>query len=52
MDPNLLHGTLVRLTTEEPEVLAEAFSRWDRDSEYQRLLITGAANQYSLKKTQ
>ena len=50
MDPNLLHGSLVRLMTEEPEVLAEAHSRWDRDSEYQRLLITGAANQYSLKK--
>jgi RimJ/RimL family protein N-acetyltransferase len=50
MNPNLLHGTLVRLAAEEPQVLAEAISRWDRDSEYMRLLDAEAANQFSLKK--
>ncbi len=50
MDKNLLQGTLVHLTVVEPQSLAEAISRWDRDSEFRRLLDSEPANQYSLKK--
>jgi RimJ/RimL family protein N-acetyltransferase len=50
MDTNLLHGTLVRLAAEEPQTLAEAVNRWDRDSEYRRLLDAEPSNQYSVKK--
>ncbi len=50
MDSNMLHGTLVRLTVEEPQAMAEAISRWDRDSEFRRLLDSEAAKQFSVKK--
>jgi RimJ/RimL family protein N-acetyltransferase len=50
MDKNILNGTLVRLTVEEPQVMAEAISNWDRDSEFRRLLDSEAANQFSVKK--
>ena len=50
MENNILHGTLVHLTAEEPQKLAEAINRWDRDSEYRRLLDTEPSNQYSVKK--
>jgi RimJ/RimL family protein N-acetyltransferase len=50
MGPNLLMGALVRLTAEEPQVLAEAISRWGSDSEYLRLLDSGPSNQFSAKK--
>jgi RimJ/RimL family protein N-acetyltransferase len=50
MDPNILMGTLVRLTAEEPQVLAEAISRWDSDSEYRRLLDSEPSNLFSVKK--
>jgi RimJ/RimL family protein N-acetyltransferase len=33
----LFHGDLVRLTAEEPEMIARAEARWVRDSEYVRL---------------
>jgi len=50
MEPNLLHGTLVRLTAEEPKVLAETFAGWGGDSEYLRLLDSSAASLTSVKK--
>jgi RimJ/RimL family protein N-acetyltransferase len=50
MDSNKLQGTLVRLTVEEPQTMAKAISRWDRDSEFRRLLDSEAANQFSVKK--
>jgi RimJ/RimL family protein N-acetyltransferase len=50
MDSNLLNGKLVRLTSEDPEILAKAFSRWGRDSEYIRLLDSEAAILWSVKK--
>ena len=34
---DLFHGTLVRLTSEPPEVLAKADVAWDRDTELHRL---------------
>jgi RimJ/RimL family protein N-acetyltransferase len=38
MNNNLLTGQLVRLTAMNAETAAEAFARWDRDSEYLRHL--------------
>ena len=38
MNNNLLTGQLVRLTAMNAETAAEAFARWDRDSEYLRQL--------------
>ena len=40
MDKDIFQGELVRLTEEEPEVSAKAVSRWNRDTEYTRLLDT------------
>ena len=51
MNSNLLQGTLVRLTAVEPQELAEAFTRWDHDSEYRRLLDSEPSNQISVKKS-
>jgi RimJ/RimL family protein N-acetyltransferase len=50
MSKSMLTGTLVRLAALEPKALAEAINRWDRDSEFRRLLDADPANQYSLKK--
>ncbi len=50
MESNLLHGTLVRLTAVEPQVLAESFAGWGGDSEYLRLLDANAASLTSVKK--
>ncbi len=53
LDPqNLFQGRLVRLTAEQPEISAKAFSRWDRDTEYHRLLDMGPSMMYSAKKIQ
>jgi RimJ/RimL family protein N-acetyltransferase len=49
MEPDLLHGKLVRLSAQEPEALAEAVSRWDADSEYRRLLDSAPSNRFSVK---
>jgi len=50
MEGDLLYGKLVRLTAEDPSVLAEACSRWNKDSEFLRLLDANIANQVSAKK--
>ena len=50
MDHNLLQGNLVRLTAEEPGVLAEAMVHWSSDSEYLRLLDAEPANRFSVKQ--
>jgi len=50
MDTNLLHGSLVRLTVEEPKVNAEAYALWNRDSEFMRLLDAEPAYPPSVKK--
>jgi len=49
MIANLFHGKLVKLTAEEPEKLAEAYSRWQWDSELQRLGTTEPASMHSKK---
>ena len=47
---DMLYGKLVRLVVEEPQALAEACGKWNRDSEYLRLLDAQAANPASVKK--
>ena len=47
---DLFRGELVRLTAEEPQTLAAAFSRWNRDSEYTRLLDFDPIHMWSEKK--
>ncbi len=50
MYSDILRGELVRLTAEDPEVLAEAFTRWGGDSEYLRMLDSEPANRFSARK--
>jgi RimJ/RimL family protein N-acetyltransferase len=49
LEENILIGEHVKLTVEEVGVMAENFSRWQRDSEYHRLLSTEAFNPHSMK---
>jgi RimJ/RimL family protein N-acetyltransferase len=50
MNNNLFQGELIRLTSADPEALGKNFSRWNRDSEYRRLLDTEHAQLWSEKK--
>ena len=50
MNTNLFQGKLIRLTAEEPEVAAKSFARWNRDTEYYRLLDMDPARLFSVKK--
>lgn len=50
MKNDLLAGELVHLTVENPEVLAEGFSRWFQDTEYLRFLDTDPPKLLSEKK--
>jgi RimJ/RimL family protein N-acetyltransferase len=50
MGANLFTGELVRLTREDPQILAEAFCKWSRDSEYWRLLASDISMLWSVKK--
>jgi RimJ/RimL family protein N-acetyltransferase len=47
---DMLHGELVHLTAEDPEVMAAYFSRWNQDSEFVRLLDTDPPKLFSEKK--
>lgn len=47
---NIYHGQLVRLTTEDSQIFAEAFSRWGRDTEYMRLLDDAPARLWSINQ--
>ena len=49
-NPDLLKGKLVRLTAEEPKTMAEAFTRWSRDTEFSRLLDSNTGAPESVKK--
>lgn len=48
---DLYKGDLVRLTAEEPDVIADLLVKWRRDSEYARLLDNDPARMFSIKKT-
>lgn len=49
IDDDLFRGELVRLSIVETQKIAEAFSRWSRDSEYWRLLDTDPSLPRSVK---
>ncbi len=49
---DLFHGSLVRLTAEEPALLASSFSRWSRNTTYHRLLDTDPQTLYSSKSVE
>jgi RimJ/RimL family protein N-acetyltransferase len=51
MSANLFEGQLVRLASEDPQCLAEAFTKWNLNSEYYRLLDSDPAHLWSAKKT-
>ena len=48
---DLLKGKLVRLAGIDPEEVSQSFSKWDRDSEYKRLLDTDPPRLHSVKAT-
>ena len=50
MSSNLFEGHLVRLSSENPQVMAEAFARWNQNSEYFRLLDSDPAHLWSANK--
>ena len=50
MNMNSFIGNLVRLSGEDAQVLAEAFTRWGGDTEYTRLLDTDPSRAWSVAK--
>jgi RimJ/RimL family protein N-acetyltransferase len=50
MNENIFRGAQVRLVAEEPEALSQAISRWDRNTEYHRLLDDTPSIIWSTKK--
>jgi RimJ/RimL family protein N-acetyltransferase len=50
MKADLLQGRLVRLTCEDPQVMADQFSKWMQTSEYWRLMSSDPNRLYSRKK--
>lgn len=50
MSNNLFQGELVRFSADEPDVLAEAMSRWSRDAEYLILMDDEPAMMWSRQK--
>ncbi|HWQ84068.1 MAG TPA: GNAT family protein [Anaerolineales bacterium] len=51
MEQDLFTGKLVRLTAVDSQRLAEADSRWGRDSEYWRLQASDPAHLFSVKRS-
>lgn len=47
LDTALFQGKLVRLTAEDPQVVVDHFSKWNRDTEYWRLLADEPAMAYT-----
>ena len=52
MNPDLFRGDLVRLTSEEPRAMAEAYSRWNQDSEFWRLMASNPPQLVSVKSAE
>jgi RimJ/RimL family protein N-acetyltransferase len=50
MSTNLFEGQLVRRSSETPQVMGEAFARWNQNSEYFRLLDSDPAHLWSANK--
>ncbi len=51
MNMNILRGQLVRLSAEDPAIMAKAMEKWGRDSEYLLLEDSDPAILWSAKKT-
>lgn len=51
-EDDIFRGELVRLTAEDPKVMAEHYSRWSVDSEFLRLMDSDPARPFSIKATQ
>jgi len=49
MRNDLFRGKLMRLTAENAQTMAEAMSKWSRDTEFWRLLASEAARTFSVK---
>lgn len=47
---DILSGTLVRLSAYDPEEMSKAYSRWNRNSEYSRLLSSSSRPMQSPQK--
>jgi RimJ/RimL family protein N-acetyltransferase len=52
MNSGIFNGKLVRLSSEDPKVMAEAFARWNQNTEYFRMLDSDPARLWSAKKMQ
>ena len=50
MENDLLYGKLVRLTAENPDVVADKLFHWNQDTEWFRFLDTDPPRQFSEKK--
>lgn len=50
IDKEYLRGKLVCLTAENPDIVMEQFSKWNRDTEYWRLLAAEPAMPYTKKQ--
>jgi RimJ/RimL family protein N-acetyltransferase len=50
MSAGLFAGQLVRLSSDDPQTLAQAFARWNQNSEYFRLLDSDPAHLWSANK--
>jgi RimJ/RimL family protein N-acetyltransferase len=50
MSAGLFEGQLVRLSSEDPQVMAEAFARWNQNSEFFRLLDSDPAYLWSVAR--
>ena len=49
MEMDLFRGELVKLTVDEPQTVADSFSRWVRDTEYWRLSNSNPVRAFSSK---
>jgi hypothetical protein len=49
MENDLFRGELVRLAVDDPQTVAESFSRFTRDTEYWRLANSNPARALSTK---
>jgi RimJ/RimL family protein N-acetyltransferase len=50
MNAALFQGKLIRLSAEDPQVMGEAYARWNQNSEYIRLLDSDPAHLWSARK--
>ena len=51
MQSDIFQGKLVRLKAVDPQLMAEAYSRWSQDSEYWRLISAEPPRPWSIKST-